>query len=97
MLKEISIQKAQWALANNQDIQLIDVRTVAEYRQGHISGSINIPLAHIRNCRIPKNKPIFVCCKSGGRSLQAKDALIAMGYADVTDIGSIDSWKLVSD
>jgi len=97
MLKEISAQKARWALAHNPDIQLIDVRTAAEYRQGHIPGSINIPLAHIQSCRIPKNEPIFVCCKSGGRSRQAKDALVAMGYTDVTNIGSIDGWILSGD
>ena len=97
MLREISIQKALRALANNPEIQLIDVRTAAEYRQGHIAGSINIPLADIRNCRIPKNKPIFVCCKSGGRSRQARETLMAMGYTNVTNIGSIDGWMLVTD
>ena len=97
MLREISIQKAQRALANNPEIQLVDVRTAAEYRQGHIPGSISIPLAGIRNCRIPKNKPIFVCCKSGERSRQAKETLMAMGYTNVTNIGSIDGWKLVSN
>ena len=97
MLREISIQKAQRALADNPEIQLIDVRTAAEYRQGHIPGSINIPLANIRNCLIPKSSPVFVCCKSGGRALQAKDTLIAMGYTNVINIGSISGWKLVSD
>jgi len=94
---EISIQQAQWALANKVDIVLIDVRTAGEYSQGHIAGSINIPLATIRSCRIPKNAPVFVCCKGGSRAEQAKNTLMAMGYTNVVNIGGINGWKLVSD
>ena len=98
MFGEISIQKAQWALANKSGIKLIDVRTVGEYRQGHIAGSVNIPLANIRDCCITdKSTPIFVYCKGGGRAHQAKDTLMAMGYTNVTNIGGISGWKLIND
>ena len=98
MSGEISIQKAQWALANQSGIKLIDVRTAMEYRQGHIAGSINIPLDKIRNCRIPdKHTLIFVCCKGGSRAGQAKDILMAMGYTNVINIGGIGGWRLVGD
>ena len=96
MFGEISIQKAQWLLANKPGIQLIDVRTPEEYRQGHISGSVNIPLANIRSCGITDKKtPILVCCKSGGRALEAKKILMSMGYTDVISIGGVSGWKLV--
>ena len=50
---------------------IIDVRTVAEFKQGAISGSKNIPL-QILNSKIEEikklNKPVIACCASGMRS-----------------------------
>ena len=69
---------------------LIDVRTSAEYRRGHLPGSINIPLSHIKDVQkyAPnKNTPIHLCCKSGSRSAQAKSILTSMGYMNITDMG----------
>ena len=50
---------------------VIDVRTKAEYKAGHVKGSINIPLDTIPNnvAKIKKyGKPIVTCCRSGSRS-----------------------------
>lgn len=50
---------------------VIDVRTKAEYSQGHLEGSINIPLNEIGSkiTEIKKMKqPIVTCCRSGARS-----------------------------
>ena len=69
---------------------LIDVRTSAEYQRGHLPGSINIPMSHIKDIQkyAPnKNTPISVCCKSGARSAQAKSILTSMGYMDIADMG----------
>jgi len=97
MNPDISIQKAKWALAHTKGLRLIDVRSAQEYKSGHIAGSTNIPLNRLGNITkmIPgKSTPIFVCCKSGNRSAQAKTALLSMGYTDVTNIGSISGWQL---
>jgi len=91
---DISIQEAQRALASNRSIRLIDVRTPEEYRQGCIAGSINVPLATISSYRGDKNTQIFVYCQGGGRSIKAKQALIAAGYTKVTNIGGISGWPL---
>ena len=57
---------------------VVDVRTPQEYNDGHISGSLNIPLQQIE-ARISmlkkKEKTIITCCKSGGRAGQAKKIL----------------------
>lgn len=68
---------------------LIDVRTPEEYQQGHLAGSVNIPLPDIRSVRANKNAPIKVYCKSGKRSAQAKGILEAMGYTNVTNLGGL--------
>lgn len=78
------------------EIIIVDVRTVAEYNQGHILDSINVPLDQIRDTMEDviesKNTPIFVVCRSGNRSAQAQSMLQSMGYTDVIDIGSVFEW-----
>lgn len=57
---------------------IIDVRTVGEFKGGHIKNSKNIPLNTIGNQidAIKKaNKPVIVCCASGMRSAQANSIL----------------------
>ncbi len=61
---------------------IIDVRTVEEYRSGHISGSKNYPLDQIRNQvqAIKKlNKPVITVCRSGARSGVARNILKSAG------------------
>ncbi len=57
---------------------IVDVRTAGEFREGHIKGSKNIPLATISASveTIKKfQKPVIVCCRSGMRSAQAASIL----------------------
>ena len=61
---------------------IIDVRTVGEFREGHIKGSKNIPLDTINGklIEIKKlDKPVIVCCRSGMRSAQAASVLKSVG------------------
>ncbi len=75
---------------------LLDVRTPAEYREGHIPGSQNIPLQALDEIeKIVENKatPIFVHCLSGSRSRQAAMLLQQMGYSNVKNIGGISAYR----
>ena len=57
---------------------IIDVRTPAEFKQGHILGSQNIPLDEVKSkLRLIRgwNKPVITVCLSGGRSAVAKSLL----------------------
>jgi rhodanese-related sulfurtransferase len=75
---------------------LVDVRTPDEYRAGHISGSINIPLAALpARCNElgALDTPLFVHCLSGGRSGQAVSFLKSAGYTNVKNIGGINAWR----
>ena len=61
---------------------IIDVRTPAEFKQGHVKGSTNIPLNSLSGQlkKLQKqNKPILVCCRSGSRSGYAARYLRAEG------------------
>lgn len=61
---------------------IVDVRTPAEYKEGHIPQSKNIPVTEIsgRIAELKKyNKPVITCCRSGSRSGMAKTTLTAAG------------------
>ena len=74
---------------------LVDVREPDEYAQGHVPGSVNLPLSRIRSAEdvlTDYDTPLFVYCLSGGRSGQAVSTLTRMGYTAVTNIGGISSY-----
>lgn len=78
-----------------QGAQIIDVRTKAEFQQGHIKGAVNIPLNNLSNhyARMKKDAPIITCCASGMRSAQAKSILTANGFTQVYNGGGWMSLK----
>ena len=69
--------------------QIIDVRTKAEYQQGHVKGSINIPLNNLSShySKLKKDQPIITCCASGMRSASAKSMLESNGFTEVHNGG----------
>ena len=75
---------------------LIDVRTVEEYRDGHIENSVNIPvdrISSIEDAVKDKDTRLFVYCRSGGRSGRAVSHLKQMGYKNVENIGGISKFR----
>lgn len=71
---------------------LLDVRTPEEYREGHIPGSVNVPLQQIdkvTSAVADKDMTVFVYCRSGARSNQAVAFMKQMGYTEVHNIGGI--------
>ena len=74
---------------------IIDVRTKAEYNQGHIKGSKNIPLNTVASNanKINKGKAVITCCASGVRSGSAKSILKNKGFTDVHNGGGWMSLK----
>lgn len=80
---------------NTENAVLLDVRTKEEYEAGHIENSVNIPLQSIETASekiTDKNIPLFVYCQSGARSKKATDALKAIGYVNITNIGGISKY-----
>ncbi|WP_346894713.1 FAD-dependent oxidoreductase [Clostridium sp. UBA7503] len=67
---------------------IVDVREKHEYEQGHLKNSVNIPLSEIRErmSEIPKDKPVYLHCRSSQRSYNAVMALQNSGYDNVINI-----------
>lgn len=72
-------------LIEDRNVQRLDVRTVAEYSEGHIPGSININIlddnfSSAADEVLDKSLPVAVYCKSGRRSRNAARLLVRKGY-----------------
>jgi NADPH-dependent 2,4-dienoyl-CoA reductase/sulfur reductase-like enzyme/rhodanese-related sulfurtransferase len=61
---------------------ILDVRTPAEYEQGHVPGAVNIPVDELRHrlSEIPKERPIVAYCQVGQRGYLATRLLLQHGY-----------------
>jgi phage shock protein E len=74
---------------------LVDVRTPGEFAEGHVKGSVNIPLdkVQVQLAKFKNKKNIIVFCRSGARSSQAKNILQQNGFTNVVNGGT---WNNVS-
>jgi rhodanese-related sulfurtransferase len=79
------------------NLRLIDVRSPGEFASVHAVGAENIPLDRLDPARLGGDEPLFVICKSGGRSSKACQTLTAAGRANVFDVeGGTDAWIAAS-
>ncbi len=67
---------------------IVDVREKKEYSHSHIKGAINIPLSEFRERldEIPKDKPVYMHCRSGQRSYNVVRALGQLGFDNIYNI-----------
>lgn len=73
------------SLIQDESVQRLDVRTMAEYSEGHIPGTININVlddsfAAMADSTLQKDKPVALYCRSGKRSKKAAAILSEKGY-----------------
>lgn len=74
---------------------VVDVRSEKEWAAGHIAGSVNIPLNHLRDraAEIAKSRAVVVHCEGGYRSAVAASLLAQVGRPDVLDmVGGFKAW-----
>lgn len=82
------------------EVQLLDVRTAGEYRNGHIKGSLqanwnNTKEFTERVAALDKKKPVLVYCMSGPRSEAACEWLRNNGFKNVVELkGGFSNWKM---
>jgi len=82
--KFITAKQAEVLIEKDQNVTLLDVRTVNEFKEGHIRGATLIPVskleANLVKLKDSKNKQIVVYCRSGSRSVAASRILKAHGF-----------------
>ena len=84
-------------LENDNNAQLVDVRTQAEYAEGHLRGAANIDwqgpdFLSAATEALEKSRPVMVYCRSGRRSAAAAAALRDAGYEVFNLKGGILAW-----
>ncbi|GAB3804504.1 FAD-dependent oxidoreductase [Virgibacillus kimchii] len=84
--KEVKVSQVRDLVENNAFI--VDAREKGEYEAGHLINAVNIPLSEFRDRldEIPKDRPVYVHCRSGQRSYNMVAALQHLGYENVYNI-----------
>lgn len=99
-------QNANYTSLNNSEfakvikqkkVQLVDVRSEAEYAQGHLAKAINIDVNKNFNKqaeeKLDKKKPVAVYCASGARSKSAAYKLSKLGFETIYELNTgIRKW-----
>ncbi len=85
-------------LAKKKATIVLDVRTPAEYADGHLRGARLMDFYAkdfwTQVATLPKDATIVVYCKSGRRSKDTETKLASMGYSHVVNmLGGFDAWK----
>lgn len=92
----ISVEDLKKQLDNT--IQLVDVRTPREWEAGIIDGTlkINVISSNFETEaieKLDKSKPVYLYCRTGGRSLKAAEILHKKGYKVYNVEGGYKAWK----
>ena len=99
-IKQVTPAEAKEALDSDPEAVYLDVRSEAEFAEGHAPGAINVPILffepegrrenpdflEIVEKVLPKEKEVFCGCKMGGRSQMAATRLLDAGYTRVANI-----------
>ena len=97
IIKHVSMDDIVEIMNENKNYIILDVRTIAEYNEGHIPNAICIPNETIGSNTISelpdKEQLILVYCRSGNRSKQAAEKLKKLGYTNLIEFGGIIDWK----
>ena len=86
------------SLPRDGSVQLVDVRTAAEYARGHIEGFINLPLDSLRQrlAELTRGKPVYLHCHSGLRSYIACRILTGEGFTCYNLAGGYRLWSAIA-
>ena len=86
-----SLACSAWAMGD--DSVIIDVRTIEEWNAGHLATAQHLQLElvaeSVGNLVADKDQEVYVYCRSGNRSGQAKIIMESLGYTNVTNAGGL--------
>jgi rhodanese-related sulfurtransferase len=76
------------------DAALLDVRESDEWAAGHAPGATHLPMSELtgRMDELPDGDPLYVVCRSGGRSARVVAYLSGQGYPAVNVEGGMQAW-----
>ena len=90
---EIDVQEAHEKYRDG--VYFLDVRTPEEWQEKHLPGAYFIPLEELqyRLAELPADQEIVIVCRSGNRSMQAREFLKKAGFTQVSSVaGGLNAW-----
>ena len=77
------------------DAPLLDVRETDEWVAGHAPTAQHLPMSELtaRLGELPADDPLYVICRSGGRSARVVAYLAGQGYPAVNVDGGMQAWS----
>ena len=100
-VQHLSAQEAKELIAqhrNDPEFVILDVRTPAEYQQGHIGGAVLLDYYSPRFNQsldiLDRSRTYLIYCRSGSRSGRTSQKLAALGFTKVYDLaGGVLAWN----
>lgn len=93
-IKSVSVNETANAIKNG-GVQFIDVRSAGEFASGHAEKAVNMPLDKLDGmiAKLDKEKPVYVICQSGMRSMRGASILENAGFTEVYNVsGGTSAW-----
>lgn len=97
-IRVITPQEVHDAVSDSHKHQLVDVRTLEEFNEGHLQNAQNICVTDAdfeeNISKLDKTQPIYLYCRSGKRSAKAAEILKGMGFKEIYDMeGGFLEWQ----
>jgi glyoxylase-like metal-dependent hydrolase (beta-lactamase superfamily II)/rhodanese-related sulfurtransferase len=92
-VREVGVEELE---SRPQQACLLDVREPEEYAHGHVPAAVNLPQADLatRLAEVPRDRPVYLICQGGFRSLRAAQFLRQQGFEDVVSVkGGTEAWR----
>jgi len=95
--KRLNPEQFEQAISEGQ-VQLVDVRTIQEFGKGHIESALNVDYLQKSTFRekigyLDRNKPVYLYCNRGPRSIRSARILEDMGFTEIYDLqGGYQAW-----
>jgi rhodanese-related sulfurtransferase len=92
MVRNVTAAELAAQCRGGKPIDLIDVRTPAEFENAHVEGARNVPLDRLDRSAVERarvsgaGEPVYVICQKGGRGQQACEKLTAAGVSNVVNV-----------
>ncbi len=95
-IKRVAVKEFQENI-EGKEVQLVDVRTLKEFKQGHLENADNVDVMNKsfmdKMAKYKKDVPVYVYCRSGGRSMKAAKMLQSKGFQVVNLNGGFRDWS----
>jgi rhodanese-related sulfurtransferase len=91
-MREVSL--SAFAAAHSDGAIVVDVREPGEYVGGHVPGATLVPMGQLPSHlpQLSKDKPVYLICASGNRSLAMTNLLVRAGYDAYSVTGGTGAW-----